>query len=528
MLESSAVIGLELFWKSTAVLVAACGAAWLLRQAAAALRHTVWTLAICGLLLLPVLEAVLPAWSLPAPTHAAISSPAPQGVVKVRPLPMPQNPVQPPLSLPLALGAVWMAGTLLCLVRWTRALRDVARIRRRATPVTGGAAGTLLRELPGSPVELLISDREISPMTAGIWRPAILLPVGASNWPLERLRVVLLHELAHISRRDCLTQAVAEFACSIYWPQPLAWVARWRIRVEQERASDDLVLRAGSTASDYAANLLALAGSHQSRELFPAAAGMARCSRLEDRVRAILNPHLDRRAVSRPAALAGCLIAACLVVPVSAMRPQAGNARTVSGTVYDAEKARVPEAKVILANADTGEKLTASTDQVGDFSFGPLGDGSYRLEVNARGFVPAVRMLKVEGTHRLRLDITLELGQVMETMVVRGKGSAAPAPAPPRRIRVGGNVTPAKVVHQVRPEYPEAVRSRGIQGDVVVRTVILMDGTLSPPAVLSSPDPLLSQAAIDALRQWRYAPALLNGKPLEAVTTITINFELEP
>src|SRR6185436_7439162 len=138
---------------------------------------------------------------------------------------------------------------------------------------------------------------------------------------------------------------------------------------------------------------------------------MARCSRLEDRVRAILNPHLDRRAVSRPAALAGCLIAACLVVPVSAMRPQAGNARTVSGTVYDAEKARVPEAKVILANADTGEKLTASTDQVGDFSFGFLADGSYRLEVNARGFVPAVRMLKVEGTHRLRLDITLELGQ---------------------------------------------------------------------------------------------------------------------
>lgn len=528
MLESLAVTALELFGKSTAVLVAACMAALLLRQAAAALRHTVWTLAICGLLLLPVLEAVLPAWSLPAPSRAAISSPAPLGVVSVRPLSISQNPVRQSLNLPLLFGAVWMAGTLICLVRWTRALGDVARIRRRATPVTDGAVATLLRELSDSPVELLISDREISPMTAGILRPAILLPAGASNWPLERLRVVLLHELAHIGRRDCLTQALAEFACSLYWPQPLAWVARWRIRVEQEHASDDLVLRAGSTASDYAANLLALAGSYQSRELFPAAAGMARCSRLEDRVLAILNPHMDRRAVSRPVALTACLIAACLVLPVSAMRPQAANARTVTGTIYDAEKARVPDARVILANADTGQKLTASTDQVGDFSFGPLADGSYRLEVNAPGFVPAVRMLKLDGTHRLRLDITLELGQVMETMVVRGKGSAAPAPAPPQRIRVGGNVTPAKVVHQVRPEYPEAVRSRGIQGDVVVRTVILMDGTLSPPAVLSSPDPQLSEAAINALRQWRYAPALLNGKPLETVTTITINFELEP
>ena len=319
MLESSAVVALELFWKSTAVLVAACGAALLLRQAAAALRHTIWTLAICGLLLLPVLEAVLPAWRLPAPSHAAISSPAPPGVVNIRPLSTLQNPVRQSLNLPLVFGAVWMAGTFICLVRWTRALRDVARTRRRATPVTAGAAATLLRELSGHAVELLISDREISPMTAGILRPAILLPAGASNWPLERLRVVLLHELAHISRRDCLTQAIAEFACSIYWPQPLAWVARWRIRVEQERASDDLVLRAGSTASDYAANLLALAGSHQSRELFPAAAGMARCSRLENRVRAILNPHMDRRAVSRPVALTACLIAACLVVPVSAM-----------------------------------------------------------------------------------------------------------------------------------------------------------------------------------------------------------------
>jgi TonB family protein len=377
-------------------------------------------------------------------------------------------------------------------------------------------------------VTVLIGDDAIVPMVTGVLRPAVLLPREAAHWSRERLHIVLLHEMAHIRRRDCVTQALAELAGSLYWFNPLVWLAIRRLRIERERACDDLVLSVGHKASDYAAHLLALARPLETGELATAAVTMASSSHLETRLRSILNPQLDRRALTRVAGVTALVIAACLVLPLAAMRPQAGDARTVSGTVYDAAGAVVPEAAVILTNSDAAQKQTTSTGADGQFSIGPLADGMYRLEVDARGFAPAIRRLKVDGQHQLRLDITVDLGNVQETVVVRGKGTPAAAPARPHRVRVGGNVTPAKLVHQAHPEYPEGAKSRGVQGDVVLRAVIFLDGSVGSLSPAGSPDPELAQAAMNAVRQWRYEPALLNGQPIETATTITVNFQLEP
>src|SRR5579864_7087748 len=303
------------------------------------------------------------------------------------------------------------------------------------------------------------------------------------------------------------------------------------LRVERERACDDLVLCAGNRASDYAAHLLDLARSLEPRELAASAITMASSSHVETRLRAILNPHQNRRALTHVSGAAACLIAACLVIPLAAMRPQTDRSRTVSGAVYDPEGAVVPEAQVILTDVNNGQKQTTATDPAGQFSIGPLADGAYRLEVNARGFKPAIRRLKVDGTNDLRVDILLDLGSVQETLTVRGKQSAAAAPAmpaQPHRVRVGGNVVPAKLVEQAKPEYPEDAKSRGMEGDVVLRAVILMDGSVGGLGSIASPDPSLTKAAMNAVRQWRYEPSLLNGKPMETVTTITVNFQLEP
>ena len=97
------------------------------------------------------------------------------------------------------------------------------------------------------------------PMAAGLLHPAVLLPEDAEAWPGEQRRAVLTHELGHVKRHDCLTQALAHAACALYWFHPLAWVAAWRLRVERERACDDLVLRAGASGPDYADQLLQLA-----------------------------------------------------------------------------------------------------------------------------------------------------------------------------------------------------------------------------------------------------------------------------
>src|SRR4030095_8597368 len=89
------------------------------------------------------------------------------------------------------------------------------------------------------------------PLTFGLLQSRVLLPSDADAWPHERRRAVLMHELSHVERHDCLTQALAQLACALYWFHPLVWLAAHRMRVERERACDDRALAAPMRASEY-------------------------------------------------------------------------------------------------------------------------------------------------------------------------------------------------------------------------------------------------------------------------------------
>ena len=95
----------------------------------------------------------------------------------------------------------------------------------------------------------------------------------------------------------------------------------------------------------------------------------------------------------------------------------------------------------------------------------------------------------------------------------------------PRRIRVGGNVQKAKIVHMVMPKYPDEAKAQGIQGTEVLHTVIDFDGSILDLQWVSGP-PELKDAAVDAVKQWRYEPTLLNGEPVQVDTTISVVFTL--
>ena len=100
-----------------------------------------------------------------------------------------------------------------------------------------------------------------------------------------------------------------------------------------------------------------------------------------------------------------------------------------------------------------------------------------------------------------------------------------PEPTPVKRIRVASRVAEANLIHDVAPQYPpEAGRAR-VEGTVVLMAVIGKDGSVQDVRVESGL-PLLAQAAIDAVKQWRYRPYLLNGEPVEVDSRITINFTL--
>ena len=111
--------------------------------------------------------------------------------------------------------------------------------------------------------------------------------------------------------------------------------------------------------------------------------------------------------------------------------------------------------------------------------------------------------------------------------VIGGMGTAPPPPRPHQTgpLRVGGNVQAARIVNRVQPVYPPLARQTRISGTVRLHAIIGKDGTIQQLEVMSG-HPLLQQAALDAVRQWRYQPTLLNGEPVEVDTTIDVIFSL--
>jgi protein TonB len=103
---------------------------------------------------------------------------------------------------------------------------------------------------------------------------------------------------------------------------------------------------------------------------------------------------------------------------------------------------------------------------------------------------------------------------------------AAPKPVAPQRIRVGGNVQQARLVNQPKPVYPPLAKQARIQGTVRFNAIIGRDGAIANLQVVSG-HPLLVPSALEAVRQWKYQPTLLNGEPVEVVTQIDVNFTLQ-
>jgi TonB family protein len=209
---------------------------------------------------------------------------------------------------------------------------------------------------------------------------------------------------------------------------------------------------------------------------------------------------------------------------------QAGSAR-LFGTVSDASQARVPNATVVVSAREGGIKEITFSSAAGDYEFRALPLGHYSIEVRIAGFRPFRQALELHANEPRKLDVVLEVGEVAETVNVVAKATPAAPPdtrsGPPSRIRVGGNVQATKLVHRVNPVYPERAQAQGIQGTVLLEAVISKDGSLGALRVLNKlADPELVDAAVEAVKNWRYEPTLLNGQPIEVVTTITVNFRL--
>ncbi|HET9447256.1 MAG TPA: M56 family metallopeptidase, partial [Steroidobacteraceae bacterium] len=131
-------------------------------------------------------------------------------------------------------------------------------------------------------------------------RPILLLPSAGNAWPEAARYAALVHELAHIQRRDALSALISRLACVLHWYNPLVWLAARHVRNLQERACDDAVLCAGAMPSDYAQFLLDVAADTSGMPR-PAsmAIGMAHGSSFRARIVAILDPRASRSPPQR-------------------------------------------------------------------------------------------------------------------------------------------------------------------------------------------------------------------------------------
>jgi beta-lactamase regulating signal transducer with metallopeptidase domain len=322
------------------VLLAVTGlAALLLRRASAAARHAVWFLGMAGLLLLPLAALVAPSWVVEVPGAAVgfLTDAAWERVPYLGPV-LPgraagaEGTSSANTTIRQALASafgLWLGGTAVLLVICMTGLVALARLTRRSPPFLDGRVRTLTRELALAQgirghVLVLRGRAGAIPMSLGLVRRAILLPAGAERWDDFLLQAVLRHELAHVRRRDCLTQAVAEVSLALNWLNPLAWLAVRRLRVEREHACDDAVVLGGVRPSDYALALIDLAA--RARPLprrFLLAATMIRPVQLNDRLRAILDDGRARRS-SRLGAAAAAFLAVVVLGAVAGFTPAAG------------------------------------------------------------------------------------------------------------------------------------------------------------------------------------------------------------
>jgi beta-lactamase regulating signal transducer with metallopeptidase domain len=330
-------------FRGAVLLGAVLGASWLMRGATASVRRAMLVSMLTSVLAVPFaaralstspiahvmevpifvrpvsIDPLLEAHEPPpvASQHAA-SSPKPSAVLA-------HTEAAWRARWPALLLATWALGVVVVLARLVFGLwgarRLVARAHAEDAAPFADVAQATARQV-GARAAIAVSDDVGAPAVAGLFAPTILMPRKSLQWSCDEWRLVLLHELAHVRRRDCLAAVLADLVCAMHWFDPLAWMARAKLRRERERAADEDVLRFDGCASDYAELLLAVAFGARSAPPAGALGMTAGSSGLAERIEAIVGRG-RRGQVSRTSTIAIASAACALSLAMACAHPRA-------------------------------------------------------------------------------------------------------------------------------------------------------------------------------------------------------------
>lgn len=283
-------------------------------------KSIIWMMAFAALILLPLFHAILPKISLSLSYEVAIASTAESSLSPTEF--STQIDSMASSLLGLGIGYLLICGLFICYL--LSGILKVIILTRFARPFKHTIAKQKLQQLQqingcSRPIELLVSPKISSPLTWGVWRHKIIFPLAAYGWSEELLQQSISHELGHVQRGDWILQIVARIAISLYWINPLAWLAHRELLIETEKACDDVAVENSGSPLSYAQNLLALANTFNSQSSLAAPALLGVQSSLSHRIKHILKQEVNGRSSDTSDILPSLFFAALIVAPLSAL-----------------------------------------------------------------------------------------------------------------------------------------------------------------------------------------------------------------
>ena len=358
---------MEYFIKSTLILTFALILLCLSRKKSSALKHFILSLALISMLIIPLISSLatgwetklLPSWEIGGRSLALsldrsntndtlISGRLSRSVSS-------QNNAYSPVSneagsfqkkslvsilsanqklLSTGLAAIWCIGILFLLTRILLGLYGAYRLTRQGEKICYSNWRQLLQKLLQTipikrKISLLRHPRILAPLTWGIRKPVVIFPAESRGWTKCQCSSALFHELSHIKRGDFLIKMIARISCALFWFNPLSWFTFKMMKQEQEKACDELVLKAGVKPSTYAANLLSLKNAHQTGWNPPTAVlGAVGKSQLNDRLIAILKKQFNPKEIKMKTKILLSLTVILVILIIGFARPSPTEAYT--------------------------------------------------------------------------------------------------------------------------------------------------------------------------------------------------------
>ncbi len=474
------------------------------------------------------------------------------------------------------LTMIWIAGGVFLLSRWWLRRHTLAGSLRMAGYEAGKDFMPMLESLRERlgvrfRMNLRIAWQGDEPGVSGVWRPILVLPKHMLQElsPAE-VDAVLAHELVHVARWDNLWNYLQMLVCCVFWFYPVVWLLDRRLIAERERSCDERVVRALRNSRAYASGLIKM--TSLGIGLRVAGVSPMAGANLKRRIENIVSNKTNTKALLPARILLSSIIGLTVLLYVISAPFPSGIAQTApsklniensensplkiaSATVEGISLSPKPTAQVAAQLINPKVVIKNSSNRavaVYVLEFRKAGSNrlyltcnSAALEPNGTDSIEKSEYLWSAGEKATDARDTWTVRIVSITFKDGSHMTLHPAPIPPppgvwetsektgplpikpaEPISIGGVLPESKLIKRVEPVYPEAAIKARLQGRVVLEITVDAEGNVVDAKVLKG-HPFLDDAAVAAVKQWKYSPTFLNGKPVPVKATVSLIFNLK-